>query len=222
MAMRLRSVCKSRGCRWYPPTGQVIDVPQARKAAQVYKRAKVDGVAGVRLCAVPDPETGDICIGTDVVALFGGNGARTKVGNALQRARTRLGMGRSDIEWLSRDDLDAVSAAFSSIFDAPWPGLSVPDSFNPGAAFNEASSPGLRALITLMCRSQLSLRRMLIYFGDAKPICKGAIGTVEHALKMQCTQDPEILHRDLIPHFWFAELRRLGLDHMSVPAIKLH
>lgn len=201
----------------------LIDVPEARKAAQVYKRAKVDGVAGVRLCAVPDPETGDVIIATDVVALFGGNGVRTKVSNALQRARMPLGMGRSDIEWLSRDDPHAVSAAFKSIFGAPWTQLPNTDPFfNPRAAFNEASPSGLRALITLMCRSQLTLRRMLIYFGDAKPICTGAIGTVEHALMTQCKGDPEILHRDVIPHFWFDELKRLGLDRMSVPAIKLH
>ena len=62
---------------------------------------------------------------------------------------------------------------------------------------------------------------MLIGFGAGKALVSGVSSRIGYLNKEARKGRTEIIHPDLIVHFWFDELRRLGLDHLSVPAIKL-
>ena len=127
------------------------------------------------------------------------------------------------MQWLDGDDVDEIELTLKSMISPPFHGL---PEFSPftesGARFHSRCESGLRAMITLMCRSQLPLKKMPMGFGGGKRMVKRATADVEDSLKLRCKAGPEIVHQEEIPHFWSSELRRLGWDHTSVPIVKLH
>lgn len=199
-----------------------FNITKARKAASIYSKAEVDVIGGLRLCPAVDPERGD-SIALDLVAIFGGSGARTKVQEAFGRSREGDRYRRMPITWTSTGDFSTLESCLKDMFRPPWSRLPTRDPlYDPNAAFGDEWRQGQRALITLMCRSQLPLRKMLIGYGAGKAIASGAIGSVEHLLKGRCRAGPEVVHRDEVAHRWFDELRRRGLDHIAVPNLLLH
>ncbi|RIV82738.1 hypothetical protein [Aurantiacibacter zhengii] len=199
-----------------------LSIAEARKAVALYRNAKVDGVAGLRLCPVMDSLNGD-CMALDMVAIVGGENARARIAEASRNVRRNNPVIRSEILWAPSRSVSSMRNAFDAIFRAPWPNLPSGDPHNTcDDEFSDELDLDLRAFITLMCRSQLPVRNMLVGFGAGKPIVAGAIGTVEHALKARCKADAGRVHRDEIPHRWFEELRRRQLDEISVPVMLLH
>lgn len=199
-----------------------FSVGDARKVAAEYGRAGYDGIAEVRFCPVPDPGTGADMIAMDAVALFTGNPTPTYLGKRRRRTKAADGVQRSAVRAFSLNDEAAVNAALAAIFHPPLTRLPTGDPFEQeGQSFAKGSKQAERALVTLMCRSQLPVKKMLIGFGAGKSIVDGVHGRIEYLLKEQCKGTPPLVHRDLVPHFWFGELRRLELHHLSVPEIKL-
>lgn len=199
-----------------------FDISEARKAATLYSKAGVDVVAGLRLCPAIDPEIG-ACMALDQIAIIGGRDAKIKLDDAFMRSRKRDAYRRSPAVWSPIGRRALMRDSLTALFRPPWHRLPEGDPFyDPDLVFSDDWDPGRRALMTLMSRSQLPLRNMLVGFGAGKPIVSAAIGSVEHLLKGRCRAGPEIVHRDEIAHRWFDELRRRGLDDISVPVLLLH
>ena len=209
-----------------PGDAAVISVMDARKPKGLYERAKVDGIAVVRFCAVPQTDAFVPGIAVDLVTIVFGQDVKSKLATAAARSRGPDGFGRSPYQWFEGDDedyIDDVEMALTNAFSPPFHGLPRWDPFGDlGAQFDAQCVTGLRATITLMCRSQLPLKKALIGFGGGKRMVKRTLTDVDDSLKSRCKAGPAIVHQDEIPHFWSAELRRLGWGHISVPIVKLH
>ena len=119
-------------------------------------------------------------------------------------------------------DRATVKAALASLFYPPLTRLPIGDPFDDeDQRFAKGSKQAERALVALMCRSQLPSKKMLMGFGAGKSVMDGALGRLDYLVKEQCKGKPAVVHRDLVPHFWFSELRRLELHHLTVPTIRL-
>jgi hypothetical protein len=197
-----------------------FSVAEARKIATQYGRAGYDGFATVRFSPVPDPDTGAEMMAVDVVVLFCGTPEPKKI--SRRRRPAVDGVERSVIETIALSDRAAVKAAIAAMF---YPPLTRTPSGDPldaeGVKFRKGSNQLERALVTLMCRSQLPAKKMLVGFGAGKAIVDAAYSRIDYLLKEKCKGMPEFLHRDLVAHFWFDELRSLELHHLSVPKITL-
>jgi len=204
-----------------PGDAAVISVAELKKLGGEYRAAEVDVIAGVRLS--PVPRSGPTpAIAIDLVALIWGPEARYRLEGRRRKRPPRGGIARSAARWIASEDIEAVKAAVSGVFSPSFTELPDDDlSDDEDVDIAEQAEPGFHALLTLMARSQLPLRNALFALGAGKPIVAGALAQVEHSLKVACKAEREILHRDEIAHFWFSELRRLGLDHISVPVVKL-
>ena len=206
-----------------PGNAAVISVMEVRKAKAWYERAKVDGFAAVRFCPVPQADSAVPGIAVDLVTIVFGHDARAKLASAAACSRGPDRFERSSVGWVDGDDTDEIEMALASMFSPPFHCLPQWDPFRDlGDCFDARCESGLRTLITLMCRSQLPLKKLLIGLGGGKRMVKRATADVDDSLKVRCKSEPEIVHQDEIPHFWSSELRRLGWDHISVPIVKLH
>lgn len=200
----------------------VISVMEMRKAKALYEKAKVDGIATVRFCAIPgaDPAWPDIAL--DLVTTIWGTDAESKLASAASRSRGPDSYQRSRTDWDEPDEID-WDMALGGMFSPPFHSLPQWDPLRDRTAeFDRRCDTGKRAAITLMCRSQLPLRKALLGFGGGKRIVKRALANVDESLKARCKAGPAILDENEIPHFWFSELRRQGWDNISVPIVKLH
>ena len=203
-----------------PLSNLEFSVVDARKAATEYGKSGYDGFASVRFCPVPHPDSGADMIAMDVVALFSGNPLPRMPVRRRRRAAATDGVERSSTVTLSGKS--AAKAALASMFYPPLTRLPKADPLEgEDQVFATESKVAERALVTLMCRSQLTVKKMLIGFGAGKSILDGVQGRLEYLRKERCKGSSEVVHRDLVPHFWFGELRRLELHDLSVPAIRL-
>lgn len=201
----------------------VISVMEARKPKALYERAKVDGFAGVRFCPVPQADPAGLGVAVDLVVVVFGQDARSKLATAAARSRGIARFERSTIEWFGPGDTGSIEMVLKSMTSPPFNGLPRGDPFaDRQGAFGPGCGSGLRAMITLMCRAQLPVSKALVGFGGGKRMVTRALADIDDSLKLRCKIGPEIVHQNEIPHFFFAEMRRLGWDHISVPIVKLH
>lgn len=208
-----------------PGSEAKIDVVAARKCVALYKKMSPDVICAVRVCPIPslsDPYKFDMA--TDLAVLFFGNEVGSPFRRSIRRSRAYREVRQSDIRWVDVNDKTVLRSAVKELLMPPYmalPAVSLFDDPPKSVEWAEDSNKGLRRLVTLMCRSQLPLKRMVHATGAGKHVVAGPMTAAEHALKQQCKTAPAVLHRDEIPHFWFAELRRLGFDDISVPFMKL-
>ncbi|RXZ64252.1 hypothetical protein [Pelagerythrobacter rhizovicinus] len=199
-----------------------FSIADARKVPAKYGSAGYDGIASVRFCPVPHPDTGADMIAMDTVVLYSGNPPPSRPVRRRRSPAATDGVDHAASVTFNLNDGAAVKAALASIFYPPLAHLPIGDPFeDKDKRFAKGSKQAERALVTLMCRSQLPVKKMLIGFGAGKSIVDGVHGRLEYLLKERCKGTPALVHRDLVPHFWFGELRRLELHHLSVPEIKL-
>lgn len=193
------------------------------KAKKLYERAGIDGFSGVRLCAVPLEDPTHMGIALDLVTFMIGTESDRLVYASTVRSRTPEAFAKTSIQWWEPDDLEGLDVALNRMFCAPFNRLPDCDqTLGEGCDFDPRSESGLRALIVLMCRSQVQLSKMMVGYGSGKAMLSRAFTNVKSAMAERCKAASEILSDEEIIHFWFAELRRLELDDISVPIIRLH
>ena len=200
----------------------IFPIVDARKVATEYGKRGYDGIAGVRLSPLPDADTGEAKIALDVVAIYSAD-PNAPPSTRLRKKQAALGyIQRSGTETFSLNDTRKVKEALAAIFYPPLTRLPPGDDvYDEKRSFAKGSVQGERALVALMCRSQLPISKMLIGFGAGQAVVKSVNAHIDQHMKEACKGKAGVLHRDHVPHFWFDELRRLGLDHLSVPRIKL-
>ena len=199
-----------------------FSVLEARKEIAKYGKAGYDGVGAVRFCSVPDPETGVAMIAMDAITLYTGSPIPTKPVQRRRRAAYDDGIEHARSVTFNLSDRATVKAAIASLFYPPLTRLPSGDPFDAADhSFAKGSNPTERAFVTLMCRSQLPSKKMLIGFGAGKSVMAGVLERIKFLAGQKCKGTPAVVHLDLVPHFWFDELRRLELHHLSVPTIRL-
>lgn len=199
-----------------------FSVVDARKIAANYGKVGYDGSAAVRFCPIPDPQTGAGMMALDLVALIHGNPVPIVYSHRRKRPAVYDDVQRACVSTFLSSDEKALKFAYAQMFTPLLTRLPKPDPFDEESEkFAKGCGPSERAFVTQMCRSQLPVKKMLIGIGAGKSVLDGAIGRMDYLIKAACKGTEEVLHRDLVPHFWFDELRRLELDHLSVPKIKL-
>ncbi|MXO48924.1 hypothetical protein GRI69_11715 [Erythrobacter vulgaris] len=199
-----------------------FSVVEARKVPAKYGKAGYDGFGSVRFCPVPHPDTGADMIAMDTVVLYSGSPPPSRPVRRRRRAAIGDGVDHAATVTFTLNDLAAVKAALASMFYPPLARLPNGDPFeDEGQHFAQGSKPAERALMALMCRSQLPAKKMLNGFGAGKSVIDGVQGHLKYLVDQRCKGTPSVIHQDLVPPFWFGELHRLGLDHLSVPTIRL-
>lgn len=208
-----------------PGSNAEVSVIAARKAAKIYERAGVDVIAAVRLRPVPhETDANDFALSVELEALFFGENAEAKVAAKARTSRPPPGVIRSSAQRIDSGDTTALSAAIDRLLKPNFTGLPLEDLFNdppPPPNWSGSTQRGLRAYVMLMALAQLPLKKMLVLHGAGGPIFAQAIAEAKRALKAACKAAPPVVDRDGVPHFFFPELRRIGLDDVSVPLVKL-
>lgn len=200
-----------------------ISIEEVKKGGKVYSKAKVDGFSAIRFCPAPKADSSEPGTAVDLVTLLIDKEADRLVYASTYRSRARDAFNRSPILWWEPDDPRAIDEALSIMFSSPFNQLPLKDPTLDGKAqFDGVNGSGHRAFLTLMFRSQLQLGKMMVGYGIGKALIKRALTSVEGFMGKRCKAAPEILNDEEILHFFFAELRRLELDHVSVPIVRLH
>ena len=205
-----------------PITAPHVSVVEARSLAGKFKKNGNDGLGAVRFCPVYDSGRAEWMIATDFLVLYSGYAPRTLP--IRRRSRTSIWerVKQSPVETIARTDKAGLKRVLTAMFHPPLTKVPKHDPLHEVDDTASASGSVMeRALVTVMCRSQEPVRKMLIGFGAGDAIVKAVNAHVDYLVKEACKGKDEVLHRDLISHFWFEELRRLGLDHLTVPQIKL-
>ena len=197
----------------------VIAIDDVKKGAKLCKKSSASGISTIRTCAV-SLESSDIPgIALDLVTMRWGEDTSHSNFPGRRRARIRDDFERSSTKWFEPDDPSAIDTALGIMFPKSFTRLP-PNDPEIGNFAEFKSGPGQRAFITLMCRAQMQLSRMLVPHGAGKAIVRRALTTVDAALALRCEAAPEILSFEEIVHFLFGELRRQRMDEISVPIIK--
>ena len=203
--------------------GAAVDVSldEVKKGGLLYKNAGVDGISTIRFCSVPQDDLAVTGIAVDLITLVWGDNADRLVFASTHRKRRTDIFSRAPMQWWEPDDPDGLDLALDMMFSPPFDGLPFLDPTNGELVrFDAQSDPGLRELLTLMCRSQVQLSKMMVGYRSGKGIIKRALIRVDELMVRRCKSVREILTQEEIPHFWFAEVRRLELNHISVPIVK--
>ena len=197
-----------------------ITLDELKKAHALCKRLTVNGISTIRNCPVPQEESSIPGIALDLVSLtWGPDVYRSPLGS---RRRTRMAdsFDRSYTKYFEPDDPAGIDTVMGIMFPKSMIRLPPPEpEVDDFGKFN--SDPGYRAFLTLMVRAQMQLSRMLIGHGAGQAIIRRALTAVDAALARRCESAPEILCFDGIVHFLNAEVRRLRLDDVIVPFIRL-
>lgn len=200
-------------------------IPDVRKAASIYKRAGVDVISTVRFRPVADDgDPNGFAFAVELYALIFGDSAEGKLLAKSRRSRRGTGLNRSRRQWIEPHNTEAIRAAVRGLFSTNYTSPPIEDSFVDLAAlpdWSDKNGRNLRAYITMMARAQLPLKYMLVLNGAGGPILARALAEMQHALKESSKDRPPVIHRDGVAHFFFSELRRLGLDDISVPLVRL-
>lgn len=203
-----------------------VDIPRCRKEMRPYTKAGVDAIMMTVVAPVPLPSdpTG-FGIAFEARAIIFGSGARAAIQRAETTGRTRSGSpNRSSIAWYSPQDEEALKQALEDMFCPSWikapPTEGLPEE-EASANWGKTRCRQLRGLVTLMTRSMLPAKKALALVGEGKAMVVGAIAAAEVGMKKASRASPPPVRPDGLPHFWFGEIRRLGLDEISVPQINL-
>jgi len=204
-----------------------IDVPEVRKQSRIYTQAGVDAITAVVPSPVPlssDPNGFGIAL--DSCALVFGPGAESLLQRAELKARPRRkdAPRRTSICWQGPDEADELKAALTRIFRPSLINGIALEGISEAPVSDEwkrRSACRKRGFVTLMMRSMLPLKKSLSLVGESRSLVVGAIAAAEGAMKKAQRDSKPCVHPDGLPHFWFRELRRLGLDDISVPLVKL-
>ena len=199
-----------------------FSVVDARKVSAKYGKDGFDGIGAVRFCPVPDLDTGADMIAMDTVVLYTGDPPPSRPGRHRRRAASGDGVDHAVPGTLNWDDRVAIKAALASILYPPLARLPSGDPFqDEERPFAKGSKQAERALVSLMCRSQLPTKKMLIGFGAGKSVIDWVQGHLKYLVGQRRKGNPAVIHQDLVPAFWLGELRRLEINHLSVPSIRL-
>lgn len=208
-----------------PGSNAEISVPAIRKAARLYEQAKIDVIAAVHF--IPEPNAADphgVGFRLELRVLFFGEAADSKVYAKERSSRSRKKFKRSPVQKIDAGDRTALSEALKQIITPGYTGVPIEDlflNFEVGSSWADDADRGLRALFTMMARAQLPLKSMLVLHGAGKSVFAHAITEAKRQLDAACKAGPFVIHRDGLVHFFFAELRRLGLHDVSVPLVML-
>lgn len=210
-----------------PGSKVVIDVPKARTTLRFYAKAEVNTIMTVIAAPVPlssDPTGFGMAVATRAL-VFSAN-ARAMVQRADTKSRIRSTGSCSPIStaWYEPNDEAALKKVLRDMSRPSLTQLPLLDGAQEATlpdGWNKPSARRLRGLTTLMTRSMLPTKKALGLVGEGKSIVVGPITTAEVAMKKARRFDRPPVHPDGLPHFWFEELRRLGLTDMTVPLIKL-
>lgn len=210
-----------------PGSKVVIDVPKARAALRFYAKAEVNTIMTVLPAPVPlasDPTGFGMAV--EARALVFGPNAQAIMQRADIKSRIRGTGSRSatSMVWYQPNDAAALKKELRNMFRPSWiqlPLLEGAQEAAPPDGWNKASARRLRGLVTLMTRSMLPTKKALGFVGEGKSMAVGAITAAEIGMKKACRSSRPPVHPDGLPHFWFDELRRLGLTDVAVPLIKL-
>lgn len=210
-----------------PGSKVVIDVPKARTALRLYAKAEVNTIMTVFPAPVPlssDPTGFGMAV--EARALVFGANAQAFVQRPDTKSRIRNTVSRypTATAWCESNDATALKKVLRDMFRPSLTQLPVlegaPETIIPDG-WNKASARRLRGLMTLMTRSMLPTKKALGFVGEGKAMVVGPITAAEVAMKKACRSARPPVHPDGLPHFWFEELRRLGLTNVTVPLIKL-
>jgi hypothetical protein len=207
-----------------PASAAEIDVHEARRKAQLPKRCGVDMISGIRLCPMPHSDESGFGIGTFLVSVYFGNNVRAEVARigAKSRFRSVPGAIEKDLEWIDSGDPVAMKRLVDLLI---MPDFSMPRIEEQARFFSLekgwGSGRARRGWLMLAALSMLPVRKKLIAAGAGKPIVTSALARAQHRLKQAQAPRACSVHRDGLPHFWAAEVRRLGFSDFAVPLIKL-
>jgi len=224
LANQCEIAVKTRRLGVTPASKPVIDVSAARKSASLPKKARINMIAGIHIYPVPSDDPGGFAIAVDLVQLLFGPDARAEMSRmAFKARRGRVSaMSEHQLEWLDQSDPAKLQAAIDKLIRPTFSlttreerdaFLLVPDGWSRGRPE--------RGLMVLAILSMLPVLKKLVSAGAGKPILTAALARLEHDLKLARVSRPCTVHRDGVPHFWAAELKRLGLSHLNVPLVKL-
>lgn len=208
-----------------PGSNADISIPDVRKAAALYKRAGVDAISTVRFRPVPDEDDPNgFRFVVELVTLVFGDRAEGKLSAKRLRRRRGSGFALPNTQWTEPHDTEAIRAAVRGLFSPNYTGVPVGNSSTDPAApptWSDEAERNRRAYVTMMAMAQLPLKYMLVLNGAGGPILARALAEAQHSLREACKAAPPVIHRDGVAHFFFAELRRLGLEDIAVPLVKL-
>lgn len=204
-----------------------IDVPEVRKASRFYAQAGVDAIAMVVPGPVPDiTDPSGFGMALELWTIVFGHDARELIQRADSKLRTRRTRPapRSSIEWYGADDRAALKTALTNMFCPALTKAPPFDGATEGLTSDEWDTRPARqkrGFVTLMTHSMLPLKKAVTLIGEGKSMVVGAMAAAEVAMKKGKQGSKPTVHPDGLPHFWFQELRRLGLDDIAVPLVKL-
>jgi hypothetical protein len=75
--------------------------------------------------------------------------------------------------------------------------------------------------VNLQILSMLPLKLRLSSQWEAKPVLDASLKAAQVRIKQAAKGETPSVHPNGKVHFWFSELRRLKLDQLTVPLIKL-
>ncbi len=207
-----------------PGSSAEVSIAAVRKAAALFKAAKVDVIGVVKLVPVPDTvDPSGFAIAARLEVLVFGENAQQKLEAKSRKTRATPGVRRSAVQWIANDNIKAIKKAVGQIM-RPTYNLQIENVFEdlpPTRDWSKPSNRNLRAFVVQMALAQLPVSKMLVLHGVAGPIFAQANAEAKLSLKAACGKSPPVIHSDGIPHFFFSELRRLGLDNINVPLVML-
>jgi hypothetical protein len=199
-----------------------VSIPQLKSMSRVYTRAGVSSISSLDFVEVPVPHD-PLGFGFELVVasvLFGSDIQRD-IG-LTRRLQKQRNSGSMEIDWIDARKKLQVEEAVARVLDPPLVGgpasrraaeLAGIDDWMKGAR--------LRAFIKLQMLSMLPLKKRLAAAGRGTQILEPALKAAEVRVKAAAKLERPVIHDDAMLHFWFEELRRLKLDDVRLPLIRL-
>jgi hypothetical protein len=204
-----------------------IDISTGRKKVDLHRKTNVGAIAAINFYPVPDTRYPlGVGIVIEAVSILFGQNAQSEIAHPNpRRRRWRISSPlTTSITWLEPGNDEMLKEAFGRMLTPSLTGNKEAKRdrdliFSP--EWTDEASPEMRAFVSFMALTMLPIKRQLLCSGAGKPLVASAIANAEHRFKIARKRGPSPIHRDGVTHFWFSELRRLGLDDLKVPLIKL-
>ena len=205
----------------------MLDIGRAKTSARVFKKTGIASVSGVALYGFPDVRD-ELRFGILVVVwtVFWGENIRPALEAARARGRTITldpSLPKATFEWLPPGRKIPLKEALDQLFCSRSFGWPIPDDdeFAAGiAGWTKASFARKRAFTLFQTLSMIAMEWLFFGFNEGEVLMKPIINGAKLRLKSRKVL-PTDVHRDAVAHFWWRELRRLGLSDLTVPLIKL-